>query len=114
MYVCHFFHSIFLLSVNSSFFHKLQINSKVYFSPIFSGLSKELYSLTKWDHWHEFYAIHLLARHREYLVPEDVKESKIEDFNETNIQNYKKTFGEIARSIWNHPKVQKHWRPYPT
>ena len=37
------------------------------------GLSKELYSMRKWEKWHEFYSIHLLTRHREYLVPEDIK-----------------------------------------
>lgn len=75
------------------------------------GLSKELYSMRKWKKWHEFYSIHLLTRHREYLVPEDIKESGIKEFNEINIQNYTKSFGEIARSIWNHPKVLKHWKP---
>ena len=75
------------------------------------GLSKELYSMRKWEKWHEFYSIHLLTRHRDYLVPEDIKESGIKEFNEINIQNYTKSFGEIARSIWNHPKVLKHWKP---
>ena len=80
----------------------------------FAGLSKELYSLSQWNRWHDFYSIHLLSRHREYLVPEDVIESRITKFNETNIQNYQKSFGEIARSIWNHPKVMKYWKQFRT
>lgn len=46
--------------------------------------------------WQEkFYAIHLLSRHRSYLVPND----KIQYFNEHNIKTYNKTFGEMARLV---------------
>lgn len=70
------------------------------------GLSQELYAQEKWGKWKEFYSIHLLARHRQYLVPEDF--SQIQEFDEVNIQNYTKTFGEMAKSIWNHPNVTEY------
>lgn len=64
------------------------------------NLAKELYS-EYWPHWRDYYAIHLLWRHRDYLAKDDYKSSGIEWFNEINIQNYTKTFGEMARSVWN-------------
>ena len=66
------------------------------------GLAKELYEDSKFE-WQKFFAIHLLARHRNYLVNDDLTE----EFNEENIQNYTKSFGELARSIWNHSKIKK-------
>ena len=54
-----------------------------------------------WNDWKNYYSIHLLARHRYYLHPEDIEQSGIKIFDEKNIQNYTKTFGIIARSIWN-------------
>ena len=66
------------------------------------GLAKELYEDKEFA-WQKFYAIHLLARHRNYLVNDELKE----EFNEDNIQTYSKSFGEIARSIWNRPEVSK-------
>jgi hypothetical protein len=72
------------------------------------GLSQQLYVNSDWDKWHDYYSIHLLSRHRSYLAKEDIKQSGILTFDEHNIQNYSKPFGEIARSIWNHPKVKVH------
>ncbi len=66
------------------------------------GLAKELYEDVEFD-WQKFFAIHLLARHRNYLVNDELTE----EFNEENIQTYTKSFGELARSIWNHSKVEK-------
>ena len=66
------------------------------------GLAKELYEEKEFA-WQKFNAIHLLARHRNYLVNDELKE----EFNEDNIQTYSKSFGEIARSIWNRPEVSK-------
>ncbi|RWS25409.1 uncharacterized protein B4U80_07413 [Leptotrombidium deliense] len=43
----------------------------------------------------KFYAIHLLERHRSYLLPKQT----IRLFNEHNIYNYSKTFGSMARSV---------------
>ncbi|RWS05593.1 uncharacterized protein B4U79_07596 [Dinothrombium tinctorium] len=43
----------------------------------------------------KFYTIHLLERHRSYMVPED----SIGFFNENNIKTYNKTFGAMARSV---------------
>ena len=73
------------------------------------NLAEKLYGTEAkhWTEWKNYYAIHLLARHRDYLVKSDVEETKILEFNETNIQNYTKTFGEMARSIWNDNRVLK-------
>lgn len=76
------------------------------------GLSKQLYRVHTWKEWRSFYTIHLLARHRTYLEVSDVKESGIDEFNEKNIQDYKKPFGEIARSIWNREEVKPYWQKY--
>ncbi|CAG2177578.1 unnamed protein product [Oppiella nova] len=46
-----------------------------------------------WDN--NFFAIHLLARHKSYLVPNDM----ITTFNEHNIKTYNKTFGQMARLV---------------
>ena len=43
----------------------------------------------------EFYAVHLLARHRSYLMPRD----RIKNFNEINIKTYNRTFGQMARFV---------------
>ena len=74
------------------------------------SLAKELYGQQNWHDWKKYYSIHLLARHRDYLHPEDVEQSGIKIFDEKNIQNYSKTFGVIARSIWNREEVKKYWQ----
>ena len=73
------------------------------------NLADKLYGTDskQWTEWKTYYAIHLLSRHRDYLVKTDVEESGILDFDEKNIQGYKKTFGEMARSIWNDERVLK-------
>ena len=48
--------------------------------------------------------------YRHYLHPEDIEQSGIKIFDEENIQNYTKTFGIIARSIWNREEVKKFWQ----
>jgi len=73
------------------------------------NLADKLYLDTDFN-WGDFYTIHLLARHRDYLAKKDVEQSKILNFDENNIQDYDKSFGEIARSIWNHPSVKNHWK----
>lgn len=63
-------------------------------------LSKELYRQRNWKEWRNYYAIHLLIRHRHYLDswwnyywwPE---------LNEKNIRDYPRTFGEIARDVYD-------------
>lgn len=45
--------------------------------------------------WRDYHTIHLLIRHRNYLIPED----HIENFDENNIKMYNKTFGDMARSV---------------
>jgi hypothetical protein len=63
------------------------------------GLSEELYRLERWDDWRNFYAVHLLIRHRWYL----------DDWwnmywwprlNEDNIRDYPKPFGDMARESY--------------
>ena len=73
------------------------------------NLAQKLYGLNAgaWTGWKDYYSIHLLSRHRDYLVKEDVERSQIVDFDEKNIQNYTKVFGEMARSIWNDERVLK-------
>ena len=48
-------------------------------------------------------------RHRDYLAKKDVEQSQILEFDEHNIQKYDKSFGDMARSIWNDPLVKPHW-----
>ena len=43
----------------------------------------------------KFFAIHLLARHKSYLVPRD----PIVTFDENNVKTYNKTFGQMARLV---------------
>lgn len=64
------------------------------------GLAKELYQDRNWQGWRDFYAIHLLFRHRSYLVDDDDNE-KIEEFDEENIMTYNRTFGIMAREVLN-------------
>ncbi|CAG2115186.1 unnamed protein product [Medioppia subpectinata] len=45
----------------------------------------------------DYFAVHLLARHRDYLVPQDFKHLKM--FDENNIKTYNKTFGQMARLV---------------
>jgi hypothetical protein len=54
-------------------------------------LYNDLYPL--WQQ--KFFTIHLLSRHRSYLVPND----QIIYFNELNIKTYNKTFGQMARLV---------------
>jgi hypothetical protein len=63
-------------------------------------LSRELYRQRNWKEWRNYYAVHLLIRHRHYLDswwnyywwPE---------LNETNIHDYPMTFGEMARDVYD-------------
>ena len=73
------------------------------------NLAEKLYGTesNQWPEWRNYYSIHLLSRHRDYLVKSDVQQSNILDFDEKNIQNYTKTFGEMARSIWNDERVRR-------
>ena len=58
------------------------------------NLAQMLYNETN-RHWQDqYYTIHLLARHRSYLVGSS---SQFRYFNEFNIRDYNKTFGEMAR-----------------
>ncbi|PRD31700.1 UNVERIFIED_CONTAM: hypothetical protein NCL1_22825 [Trichonephila clavipes] len=47
------------------------------------------------DEWKNYHAIHLLVRHKNYLLPGDT----VEEFNENNINQYNKTFGDMARLV---------------
>ena len=71
------------------------------------NLAEKLYGMkpSEWTGWKDYYSIHLLSRHRDYLVKDDIQTSRILEFDEKNIQNYTKVFGEMARSIWNDERV---------
>ena len=62
-------------------------------------LSTELYRTEGWKQWRDFYAIHLLIRHRLRL---DSWWNLFwwPDLNESNIADYPKTFGEMARDVY--------------
>ncbi len=57
--------------------------------------------------WRSYYAIHLLAAHRHYLVPEDFARTG-GDFDEENIRRYNGTFGAMARDILERMKSMEH------
>jgi hypothetical protein len=67
-------------------------------------LSRQLYRQYTWKEWRDYYAIHLLIRHRHYLdswwnyywFPE---------LNETNIHGYSMAFGEMALDVYD-PRQQ--------
>jgi len=63
------------------------------------GLSEELYRLDRWDEWRNFYAIHLLIRHRWYL---DTLWNLFwwPSLDEDNIRDYPKPFGDLAREVY--------------
>ena len=63
------------------------------------NLADKLYQESHWTEWKAFHAIHLLFRHRDYLAKEDVKQSGIQEFDESNIWHYNKTFGYMARDV---------------
>ncbi len=57
-------------------------------------LTDRLY-MQDWDGWKEYYAVHLLNRHRNYRV-----NRKFEEFDEENIKKYyNTTFGRMARLV---------------
>jgi hypothetical protein len=62
------------------------------------NLAQKLYG-EYWPQWRDYYAIHLLFRHRSYLVEDDVRLSGIEEFDEENVRSYNRTFGEMARAV---------------
>ncbi|XP_035225252.1 uncharacterized protein LOC118197822 [Stegodyphus dumicola] len=50
---------------------------------------------TRSDEWKNYHGIHLLVRHKNYLLPGD----SVLEFNEENIKYYNKTFGDMARLV---------------
>ena len=62
------------------------------------NLAEKLYN-HNWKGWRDYFAIHLLSRHRDYLAKEDMEESGIEEFNWENIMTYNKSFGSMAREV---------------
>ncbi|KAF7493505.1 hypothetical protein SSS_03155 [Sarcoptes scabiei] len=62
-----------------------------------TNLVQMLYGSVSDGDWEKkFDTIHLLARHRSYMI----NDRKIRFFNEYNIQTYNGTFGEMARSVY--------------
>ncbi len=58
------------------------------------NLINELFK-KNWPDWKDYNTIHLMINHRYYLD----KNSLIKEFNETNIWDYKPTYGDMVRSI---------------
>lgn len=50
---------------------------------------------TRSSEWKNYHSIHLLVRHKNYLLPGD----SVLEFNEENIKQYNKTFGDMARLV---------------
>lgn len=50
---------------------------------------------TRSSEWKNYCGIHLLVRHKNYLLPGDT----VLEFNEENIKSYNKTFGDMARLV---------------
>lgn len=63
-------------------------------------LSERLYVWDKWDSWRKYYTIHLIVRHRNYM---DTLWNNYwwPDLDETNICDYPKPFGVMAREIYS-------------
>lgn len=58
------------------------------------NVARLLYGVCKSD-WRGYFAIHLLFRHKDYLVASD----KFGTLNAINVANYNKTFGQMARLV---------------
>jgi hypothetical protein len=63
-------------------------------------LSDRLYIWDKWETWRRFYTVHLIVRHRNYM---DTLWNNFwwPDLDETNICDYPKPFGVMAREIYS-------------
>ncbi|PSN31628.1 hypothetical protein C0J52_27551 [Blattella germanica] len=65
-----------------------------------TNLTRNLYIWDRWNEWRDYYSVHLVIRHRYYL-------DTIWNFfkwryiDETNICDYPKPFGEMAREIYS-------------
>jgi hypothetical protein len=63
-------------------------------------LSRELYRQYRWKEWRNYYAIHLLIRHRHYL-DSSWNYYWWPELNEKNIRGYPKAFREMALAVYN-------------
>ena len=63
-------------------------------------LSERLYIWDSWDNWRKYYSVHLIIRHRNYM---DTFWNYLRwrDLDETNICDYPKPFGVMAREIYS-------------
>ncbi|XP_021918799.1 uncharacterized protein LOC110829414 isoform X2 [Zootermopsis nevadensis] len=63
-------------------------------------LSDRLYIWDRWETWKKYYSIHLIIRHRNYM---DTiwNNYRWPDLDETNICDYPKPFGVMAREIYS-------------
>ncbi|PSN31627.1 hypothetical protein C0J52_27550 [Blattella germanica] len=70
------------------------------------GLTDRLYTWDKWDTWRKYYSIHLVIRHRDYL-DHFWNYFKWRTIDETNVCDYPKPFGVLAREIYSDfcPKI---------
>jgi hypothetical protein len=63
-------------------------------------LSEKLYIWERWDTWRKYYCVHLIVRHRNYMDTL-INNLKWPDLDETNICDYPKPFGVMAREIYS-------------
>lgn len=63
-------------------------------------LTERLYIWDSWDNWRKYYSVHLSVRHRHYL-DKLWNYLRWRDFDETNICDYPKPFGVMAREIYS-------------
>jgi hypothetical protein len=64
------------------------------------GLPDRLYDWDSWETWRKYYSIHLMIRFRKYYIPW-WRYLMMPTLDETNICEYKKPFGEMAREVYS-------------
>jgi hypothetical protein len=63
------------------------------------GMGDRLYLWDSWKTWRKYYSIHLMIRYRKYDIPW-WRYLMLPTIDETNICEYKKPFGEMAREVY--------------
>jgi hypothetical protein len=61
------------------------------------SLIRPLYEDPNWHEWKSFDTIHLLINHRAKMV----KNSTVQEIDETNIWNYNRAYGRMVRAVLN-------------
>ncbi len=69
---------------------------KVYLNLGTQNVFTELYLWSNWHEWRKMDSIHTLINHRSYL---DTETPWIKEFDEFNILNYTRGYGEMCRDV---------------